>query len=142
MQSSSWVPAGRVMGSGRLLVSPGMNLHTWTGWGSITYWNTFVANLETHGKRTFFDPRLNEPVQCPIAARADFEGETVAASPGRKLWGWNARFTARTARSAHSRCAGDPGKGRGAGASRRGDLPRKLRAPPTRHGSIRGSSAS
>ena len=24
----------------------GLNLHTWTGWGSVTYWNAFVANLE------------------------------------------------------------------------------------------------
>src|SRR5579864_6785861 len=37
----------------------GVNLHTWTGWGSVTYWNAFVANLEMHGKGTFFDPRLN-----------------------------------------------------------------------------------
>ena len=24
----------------------GVNLHTWTGWGSIPHWNAFVANLE------------------------------------------------------------------------------------------------
>ena len=23
----------------------GVNLHTWTGWGSVTHWNAFVANL-------------------------------------------------------------------------------------------------
>jgi hypothetical protein len=28
----------------------GVNLHTWTGWGSVTHWNAFVANLEMHGK--------------------------------------------------------------------------------------------
>jgi hypothetical protein len=38
----------------------GVNLHTWTGWGSVTYWNAFVANLEMHGKKTFFDPRLDK----------------------------------------------------------------------------------
>jgi cytochrome c2 len=48
----------------------GVNLHTWTGWGSVTYWNAFVANLEMHGKGTFFDPRLNDAMQFPIAARA------------------------------------------------------------------------
>ena len=48
----------------------GINLHTWTGWGSVTYWNAFVANLEMHGKGTFFDPRLNNPAQFPVAARA------------------------------------------------------------------------
>ncbi len=50
----------------------GVNLHTWTGWGSVTYWNAFVANLEMHGKGTFFDPRLNDATQFPIAARAGF----------------------------------------------------------------------
>ncbi len=50
----------------------GVNLHTWTGWGSITYWNAFVANLEMHGKGTFFDPRLNDAAQFPVAARAGF----------------------------------------------------------------------
>jgi hypothetical protein len=50
----------------------GVNLHTWTGWGSVTYWNAFVANLEMHGKGTFFDPRLNDATQFPVAARAGF----------------------------------------------------------------------
>src|ERR1051325_9408283 len=50
----------------------GVNLHTWTGWGSVTHWNAFVANLEMHGKGTFYDPRLNDPVKFPIAARAGF----------------------------------------------------------------------
>jgi hypothetical protein len=50
----------------------GVNLHTYTGWGSVTYWNAFVANLEMHGKGTFFDPRLNDPVKFPVAARAGF----------------------------------------------------------------------
>ncbi len=50
----------------------GVNLHTWTGWGSVSHWNGFVANLEMHGKGTFFDPRLNDPVQFPVAARAGF----------------------------------------------------------------------
>lgn len=26
----------------------GVNLITWTGWGSVPYWNAFVANLEEH----------------------------------------------------------------------------------------------
>jgi hypothetical protein len=50
----------------------GVNLHTWTGWGSVTHWNAFVANLEMHGKGTFFDPRLNNATQSPVAARAGF----------------------------------------------------------------------
>jgi hypothetical protein len=50
----------------------GVNLHTWTGWGSVTHWNAFVAILEMHGNGTFFDPRLNDALQFPIAARAGF----------------------------------------------------------------------
>ena len=50
----------------------GVNLHTWTGWGSVSHWNAFVANLEMHGQGTFFDPRLNDATQFPVAARAGF----------------------------------------------------------------------
>ena len=50
----------------------GVNLHTWTGWGSVTYWNAIVANLEMHGKGTFFDPRLDNAAQFPVAAKAGF----------------------------------------------------------------------
>jgi len=50
----------------------GANLHTYTGWGSVPYWNAFVANLEMHGSGTFFDPRLERADQFPVAARAGF----------------------------------------------------------------------
>jgi cytochrome c peroxidase len=49
----------------------GHNLHTWTGgWGTVTYWNAFVAVLELHGKGTFFDERFDNADQFPIAAKA------------------------------------------------------------------------
>jgi len=48
----------------------GVSLHTWTGWGSVTHWNAFVANLEMHGQGTFYDPRLNNAEQFPVAAAA------------------------------------------------------------------------
>jgi hypothetical protein len=50
----------------------GVNLHTWTGWGGISHWNAFVANLEMHGKGTFIDSRLDDASQFPIAAREGF----------------------------------------------------------------------
>ncbi|HVQ29888.1 MAG TPA: hypothetical protein VMV21_09935 [Vicinamibacteria bacterium] len=50
----------------------GVNLHTFTGFGSVTYWNAFVANLEMHGQGTFYDPRLEDAAQFPVAARAGF----------------------------------------------------------------------
>jgi len=48
----------------------GVNLHTYTGWGSVTYWNAYVANTQMHGKGTFFDPRLNDKTRFPLAAKA------------------------------------------------------------------------
>ena len=49
----------------------GHNLHTWTGgWGTVTYWNALVANLELHGVGTFFDERFDNANQFPIAAAA------------------------------------------------------------------------
>ena len=64
-------------GSGATLIPPafglaGVNLHTWTGWGSVTHWNAFVATIEMHGKGTFFDPRLNDAERFPIAAANGF----------------------------------------------------------------------
>jgi len=50
----------------------GVNLHTWTGWGAVPYWNSFVANLEMHGTGTFFDPRLDDANKFPIAAKNKF----------------------------------------------------------------------
>jgi len=60
--------------SGSVLIPPafglaGVNLHTWTGWGSVPYWNAFVANLEMHGKGTFFDPRLDDAAKFPVASK-------------------------------------------------------------------------
>ena len=60
----------------------GVNAHTWTGnWGTVTYWNGFVANLEMHGTPgTFFDPRLDDRTRFPVAAANNFGH--VSAAPG------------------------------------------------------------
>ena len=47
----------------------GVNLHTYTGWGSVTHWNAYVAVTQMHGKGTFYDPRMNDKDRFPIAAR-------------------------------------------------------------------------
>lgn len=47
----------------------GVNLHTWTGFGSVTYWNAYVAATEMHGSGTFFDARFNNKEQYPVAAK-------------------------------------------------------------------------
>lgn len=48
----------------------GVNLHTYTGWGSVTHWNAYVAITQMHGQGTFYDPRLNDAQQFPVAVRS------------------------------------------------------------------------
>ena len=49
----------------------GVNEHTWTGgWGTVTYWNAYVANTQMYGKGTFLDSRLDNASQYPVAAKA------------------------------------------------------------------------
>jgi cytochrome c peroxidase len=49
----------------------GVNEHTWTGgWGTVTYWNAYVANTQMYGKGTFIDSRLDDAKQYPVAAKA------------------------------------------------------------------------
>jgi hypothetical protein len=74
LDGNGFRPDGR---SAAVLIPPafglaGINLHTWTGWGSVPHWNAFVANLEMHGKGRFFDPRLDNASQFPIAASHGF----------------------------------------------------------------------
>ncbi|MDD4974130.1 MAG: hypothetical protein PHY93_07245 [Bacteriovorax sp.] len=47
----------------------GVNLHTYTGWGSVPYWNAYVAVTQMHGQGTFFDSRLNNNVKYPLAVK-------------------------------------------------------------------------
>jgi len=48
----------------------GVNLHTWTGFGSVPYWNAYVGVGEMHGAGTFFDARLDHKDQYPVAAKS------------------------------------------------------------------------
>jgi hypothetical protein len=56
----------------------GVNLHTFTGWGSVPYWNAFVAILEMHGQGNFTDARLDDAAKFPIAAANGFGHVRVA----------------------------------------------------------------
>lgn len=70
------VPGATLIPNARGLA--GHNLHTWTGgWGSIPYWNAFVAVNEMHGIGTFFDERLQDAQQFPIAAKAGLGNVSV-----------------------------------------------------------------
>src|SRR5215472_6394667 len=63
------VPGATLLPNARGLA--GHNLHTWTGgWGTVTYWNALVANLELHGVGSFFDERFDDANQFPVAAAA------------------------------------------------------------------------
>ena len=60
MESSSTTPqwAFPPKGVTATLIPPafglaGVDLHTWTAWGSVPHWNAFVATLEMHGKGRF-----------------------------------------------------------------------------------------
>jgi hypothetical protein len=56
----------------------GHNLHTWTGgWGNVTYWNAYVANLELSGQGNFNDRRLMNAEQYPVAAKMGFGKKTT-----------------------------------------------------------------
>src|SRR5215216_3583158 len=79
LDGKAFRPDGR---SAATLIPPafgldGVNLHTSTGWGSVPYWNAFVANFAMHGQGNFFDPRLDDADKFPIAARNRF-GHTHA----------------------------------------------------------------
>lgn len=71
LDGKAFRPDGR---SAATLIPPafglaGVNAHTYTAWGSVPYWNAFVAVLEMHGKGSFFDPRLDDTSRFPVAAR-------------------------------------------------------------------------
>lgn len=62
-------------GSAATIIPPafglaGVNLHTWTGFGSVPYWNAYVANTQMRGQGAFYDPRLNDPDKFPLAVES------------------------------------------------------------------------
>ncbi len=48
----------------------GVNLATWTGFGSVTYWNAYVAGTQMHGAATFVDMRFGDKAQYPVSAKS------------------------------------------------------------------------
>jgi hypothetical protein len=47
----------------------GVNLATSTGFGSVPYWNAYVAVTQMHGLGTYYDPRLSNRQQYPLSAK-------------------------------------------------------------------------
>ena len=60
----------------------GVNLHTWTGFGSVTYWNAYVGGPQMHGKGTFFD----RPVQRSGAISRRREERRREHARTRRTW--------------------------------------------------------
>ena len=48
----------------------GVDLATWTGSGSVTYWNAYVGVTQMHGLGTYFDARFNNKDQYPVSAKS------------------------------------------------------------------------
>lgn len=85
LDGKGFQPDGR---SAATLIPPayglaGVNLHTYTGWGSIPYWNAFVAVLEMHGQGNFTDSRLDNAAKFPVAARNRMGHTRVRGVPDR-----------------------------------------------------------
>src|SRR6185295_15678620 len=61
----------------------GINLSTWTGFGSVPYWNAYVAATEMHGMGTFIDARFGgNKKQYPVAMKTN-SGNTRSAAADR-----------------------------------------------------------
>ncbi len=58
----------------------GVNLTPTPGWGSVTYWNAFVANLEMHGQGTSSTRASTTRQQFPVAAQSRIRA-TCATGP-------------------------------------------------------------
>jgi mono/diheme cytochrome c family protein len=51
----------------------GQNAHTYTGWGSVPYWNAYVAVTQMHGQGTFVDDRLADREKFPLVAKTKLD---------------------------------------------------------------------
>jgi hypothetical protein len=54
----------------------GVNLGTYTGWGSVTYWNAYVATTQMQGHGTFFEPRIDGD-RFPVGKRLGLGNKRV-----------------------------------------------------------------
>jgi len=57
----------------------GVNLSTWTGFGSIPYWNAYVAVTQMHGAGTFLDRRFADQAQYPVSGKSAAQAKSASA---------------------------------------------------------------
>jgi hypothetical protein len=105
----------------------GVNLHTYSGWGSVSHWNAYVANTQMHGKGTFFDPRLNDAERFPVAARAGHGNIRNTPDLVTPSWGRSTTISSRCPRPSRPRARSTWRRPRG--VRRQGALRRLPRAP-------------
>ena len=75
-------PAGTVLPPAYGLA--GVNLATFTGFGTVTYWNAYVAVTQMHGSGRFYDARFNDPQKYPLAVKSgswNVKGKPDLVSP-------------------------------------------------------------
>src|SRR5688572_5974858 len=53
----------------------GQNLHTYSGWGGVPYWNAYVANTQMMGHGTFVDRRLANREKFPVVERSGYDNK-------------------------------------------------------------------
>lgn len=56
----------------------GQSLNTYSGWGSVPYWNAYVANTQMYGHGTFVDRRLSDRKKYPVVERSGFDNKRDA----------------------------------------------------------------
>jgi hypothetical protein len=61
----------------------GVNLHTYTGWGSVTYWNAYVATTPVAAKSRFWNKKRDTPdlVTSKLAALHYYQLSIPAPAP-------------------------------------------------------------
>ena len=66
----------------------GVNLATWTGFGSVPYWNAYVAATEMHGSGAFFDARFANKAQYPVSAQERLANMNTRGKPTSRRPSW------------------------------------------------------
>jgi hypothetical protein len=65
----------------------GVNLHTWGGgWGTISYWNAYVANLELNGRGNFLDALHFYQLALPVPKAKAGSFDATAAGRGQRTF--------------------------------------------------------
>ena len=79
----------------------GVNLATWTGFGSLTYWNAYVAGTQMHGAATFFDARSTTRINIPSPRRVALAIRGIRRTRPQTSWPRCTSISSRSQRRRH-----------------------------------------